>query len=55
MSGKGDGSQGSAGAINQEGGIFGKLEVAREAEYFYKKVSVFVKMTRSKLFFLLFC
>lgn len=31
--------QGSAGAINKEGGPFGKLEVAREAEYFYKKVS----------------
>lgn len=35
MSGKG---QGSAGAINEEGGTFGKLEVAREAEYFYKQV-----------------
>lgn len=36
MSGKG----GKAGAINEEGGSFGKLEVAREAEYFYKQVSV---------------
>jgi len=36
MTGSGKG-QGSAGAINEEGGIFGKLEVAREAEYFYKK------------------
>ncbi|KAG4076892.1 hypothetical protein HA402_015879 [Bradysia odoriphaga] len=31
------GGQGKAGAINEEGGTFGKLEVAREAEYFYKK------------------
>lgn len=36
MSGKGSGK---AGAIVEEGGTFGKLEVAREAEYFYKKVS----------------
>lgn len=35
MSGKG---QGKAGAINEEGGTFGKIEVAREAEYFYKQV-----------------
>ncbi|KAJ6640952.1 ATPase inhibitor mai-2, mitochondrial [Pseudolycoriella hygida] len=29
--------QSHAGAINEAGGTFGKLEVAREAEYFYKK------------------
>lgn len=32
-------NQGKAGAINEEGGTFGKLEVAREAEYFYKQVN----------------
>lgn len=32
-------NSGKAGAINEEGGTFGKLEVAREAEYFYKQVT----------------
>ncbi len=33
-----------AGAINEEGGTFGKLEVAREAEYFYKKVRLLLNI-----------
>jgi len=30
-------TDGKAGAIREAGGAFGKLEVAREEEYFYKK------------------
>lgn len=37
-----------AGAINEEGGTFGKLEVAREAEYFYKKVFFFWQTKRCR-------
>lgn len=38
-SGAGKGG-GGGGAIREAGGAFGKLEAAREEEYFYKKVSV---------------
>lgn len=31
-------TSGSAGAIREAGGAFGKLGAAKEAEYFYKKV-----------------
>lgn len=34
----GSSGDGKAGAIREAGGAFGKIEVAREAEYFYKKV-----------------
>lgn len=30
---------GGGGSIREAGGAFGKLEAAREEEYFYKKVS----------------
>lgn len=43
---------GKAGAINEEGGAFGKLEVAREAEYFYKKVSVCIEVKNRRLMIL---
>lgn len=33
---------GSSGAIREAGGTFGKMEVAREEEYFYRTVSLFV-------------
>lgn len=39
-SGAGKGG-GGGGAIREAGGAFGKLEAAREEEYFYKKVSLF--------------
>lgn len=34
----GPAGDGKAGAIREAGGAFGKMEVAREEEYFYKKV-----------------
>jgi len=37
-SGAGKGG-GGGGSIREAGGAFGKLEAAREEEYFYKKVS----------------
>ncbi|KAM8713987.1 hypothetical protein ACLKA7_014188 [Drosophila subpalustris] len=38
-SGAGKGG-GGGGSIREAGGAFGKMEAAREEEYFYKKVSV---------------
>lgn len=42
MSFKGEesGTTGSAGAIREAGGAFGKLGAAKEAEYFYKQVNI---------------
>lgn len=34
----GPAGDGKAGAIREAGGAFGKIEVAREEEFFYKKV-----------------
>lgn len=47
-SGAGKGG-GGGGSIREAGGSFGKLEAAREEEYFYKKVSV-----RTYIFFFFF-
>lgn len=45
MSFKGEqsGTTGSAGAIREAGGAFGKLGSAKEAEYFYKQVNIFIR------------
>lgn len=40
-SGAGQGG-GGGGSIREAGGAFGKMEAAREEEYFYKKVLLFV-------------
>lgn len=37
-------------AIREAGGAFGKIEVAREAEYFYKKVSHFIPLSIEKIY-----
>lgn len=46
-------SQGSAGAIREAGGSFGKMEIAHEEEYFYKQVktsrNIFKINTKQKL------
>lgn len=38
----GPAGDGKAGAIREAGGAFGKMEVAREEEFFYKKVCFFI-------------
>lgn len=47
-SGAGKGG-GGGGSIREAGGAFGKLEAAREEEYFYKKV----RLRKNKLFVLI--
>jgi len=41
-------SQGSAGAIREAGGAFGKMEVAHEEEYFYKQRQQQLKELKDK-------
>lgn len=48
-SGAGKGG-GGGGAIREAGGAFGKLEAAREEEYFYKKVHVAPILLKYKIF-----
>ena len=51
------GETGSAGAIREAGGAFGKMEIAHEEEYFYKqvKLSLLVHLIKIRTWLLIIC
>lgn len=53
-SGAGKGG-GGGGSIREAGGAFGKMEAAREEEYFYKKVSILNTAVTVKTNYLVYC